>query len=250
MSVIPVRTYVGKGITPVMVPEKAKSDAKVFAPGTYVRGQVLGGTSNLTTQNDVKTITVSGTPTGGTFVLQFAGVNTAPIAYNAAAAAVQTAFEAIVGAGNVVASGGAFPGATVVLTFQGTLAGRELPSITLYANSLTGGAAPTAAVANTTPGRVAGGHMKPYAAGNADGSQVAVCINQYDGIVDIYGNHTNFGGGDQGDSQQKTAPVWMAGYFLTKELVGLDAAAVPQLGRIVSGAIGSLSADATVLEVV
>lgn len=58
---------------------------------------------------EVQTITITGKPTGGTFTLSFEGSQTAPIAYNANAAAVQSALTALgsIGAGNVtVASAG------------------------------------------------------------------------------------------------------------------------------------------------
>jgi hypothetical protein len=77
----------------------------------------------------VKTATITGTPTGGTFTLTFAGQTTSGIAYNAAAAAVQTALAALstVGVGNVTVSGSAggpytisFSNVTGTLTASGT----------------------------------------------------------------------------------------------------------------------------------
>lgn len=53
-----------------------------------------------------------GTPTGGTFTLSYGGNATAPIAYNANAATVQAALEALPGlAGMVTVTGGPLPGA-------------------------------------------------------------------------------------------------------------------------------------------
>ena len=53
------------------------------------------------------TVTLSGTPTGGTFTLSVSGQTTADIAYNATAAAVKSALEALpnVGAGNATVTG-------------------------------------------------------------------------------------------------------------------------------------------------
>jgi hypothetical protein len=69
--------------------------------------------------SEVQTITITGTPTGGTFTLTFAGATTSAIAYNASAATVQTALEALstIGSGNVLCAGGALPGAAVTATF-------------------------------------------------------------------------------------------------------------------------------------
>jgi hypothetical protein len=102
---------------------------------------------------DVQTIAVTGTPTGGTFALAFKGAITAPIAYNAAAAAVQTALQALstIGAGNVTCTGGALPGTAVICTFAGALATGLQPLMTYSIGGLTGGA-PAMTITHTTPG--------------------------------------------------------------------------------------------------
>jgi hypothetical protein len=96
----------------------------------------------------VQTVTISGTPTGGTFTLSYNGQVTAPIAYNAAAAAVQSALVALttVGAGNATVAGASSP---YTVTFNAALT-----PFTLVANGalLTGGSSPSVAVAVTTPG--------------------------------------------------------------------------------------------------
>lgn len=111
------------------------------------------------TGSEVQTITVTGTPTGGSFELEFQGQVTGAIAWNATAADVKAALEALpnVDAGAITATGGAFPGTPVVVTFGGNWAGRNAPRLLLAANVLTGGSTPTASVAETTaPGAVAG----------------------------------------------------------------------------------------------
>lgn len=117
-----------------------------------VRQQILIGREVGT--NEVQTLTITGTPTGGTFRLTFNGVETANIAYNAAAAAVQSALEAIssIGVGNVLCAGGALPGTPVTITFQGNLAAEPVPLITVTSKALTGGSSPDGSVAETTPG--------------------------------------------------------------------------------------------------
>jgi hypothetical protein len=103
--------------------------------------------------DEKQTITVTGTPTGGTFTLTFDGATTANIAYNASAAAVAAALALLpnVGAGNVAGTGGALPGTPVVITFQGALANRDVPQMTA-AHAFTGGTNPAIAVTTTTPG--------------------------------------------------------------------------------------------------
>jgi hypothetical protein len=115
-------------------------------------GEVIRLTGSPT--NEVQTLTITGTPTGGTFKLAFKSVSTAAIPYNASAAAVQAALEAIstIGTGNIAATGGPLPATPVVLTFQGQLAGTNVALITVNTPAFTGGSTPAATVAETTPG--------------------------------------------------------------------------------------------------
>ena len=122
--------------------------------GTYITLQTNAGAPVAGT-DEVQTITVTGTPTGGSFRLAFEGLRTASIAYNADAAAVDTALEALgsIGAGNVTVAGGPLPGAAVTVTFTGNLGKKAIGSlIALYSNSLTGGTNPTVTIAETTAG--------------------------------------------------------------------------------------------------
>jgi YD repeat-containing protein len=59
--------------------------------------------------DSVQQVQLTGGPTGGTFTLSFGGQTTAAIAYNATAATVQAALQALstIGAGNVLVAGGA-----------------------------------------------------------------------------------------------------------------------------------------------
>jgi len=101
--------------------------------------------------NDVQTVTISGTPTGGTFTLSFGGQTTSALAYNASSSAVQTAFLALssVGTGNAKVTGSA--GGPYTVTFSGTL-GNASRAVITAASSLTGGTSPAVAVAHTTTG--------------------------------------------------------------------------------------------------
>lgn len=105
-----------------------------------------------TTGSETQTVTVTGTPTGGTFTLTFSGQTTASIAYNAAASAVQSALEALsnIGTGNVACAGGPLPGSAVTVTFTGELASTNVAQMTAT-GSFTGGTSPAVAVTTTTP---------------------------------------------------------------------------------------------------
>jgi len=94
-------------------------------------------------------ITISGSPSGGTFTLIYEGTPTLALAYNATATAVQTALRAIsaIGSGGVSVRGR--PGGPYTATFQGTLATDAGP-LSLGTNSLTGGTSPTVTVAPAT----------------------------------------------------------------------------------------------------
>lgn len=104
--------------------------------------------------NEVQTITITGEPDGGTFTLTWNGQTTAPIAYNAGAAAIEDALEALsnIEPGDVVVAGGALPGTPVTVTFTGNLAGQNVALMTGSAASLSGGDDPAVVVVETTPG--------------------------------------------------------------------------------------------------
>ena len=74
-----------------------------------------------------QTVTIGGTPSGGTFTLSYRGATTATIAYNAANTAVDSALEALstIGTGNVTVTGSAggpytVTGLEFLLTGSGT----------------------------------------------------------------------------------------------------------------------------------
>lgn len=102
--------------------------------------------------NEVQTVDVSGSPTGGTYTLSFAEQETSDLAYNASAATVQAALEALpnIGSGNVSVSGS---GGSFTVTFEGDLAGENVPTLVGDGSGLTGGTDPSIEVAVTTEGR-------------------------------------------------------------------------------------------------
>lgn len=103
---------------------------------------------------EVQSVAITGTPTGGTYTLSFGGQTTAAIPYNATAAQVRTALEALstIGSGNVTTTGGPHPGSAVAVTFTGTLANTDVAQMTASSASLTGGSTPTVGVSTTTAG--------------------------------------------------------------------------------------------------
>ena len=90
-----------------------------------------------------KTLSVTGTPSGGTFTLKFGGLETASIAYNATAAAVKSALVALddgYTASAWTTSGGALPGAAVTI-------GAPVGLLQVGTNGLTGGTTPAVTLA-------------------------------------------------------------------------------------------------------
>lgn len=113
----------------------------------------------VTRQDEIQTVTITGTPTGGTFTLTFLGQTTAAIAYNAAAAAVQTALLALstLDTGDVTVTGGPGPATPWVANFSGgQYDNLNVPQMTAT-GSFTGGTTPTVAVTTGTEGGVVSG---------------------------------------------------------------------------------------------
>ncbi|MFF4547251.1 phage tail protein [Streptomyces sp. NPDC001406] len=81
-----------------------------------------------------------GAATAGTITITFDGQTTASIAFNATAATVQAALEALpnIGVGNIFVTGGPLPG-TITLTFAGKFLGVNVSQVTVTPTGLTGG---------------------------------------------------------------------------------------------------------------
>jgi len=126
----------------------------LVAPVTSVYPANLSAIINLSSTGYttcVQTITISGSPTGGTFLLQFNGNVTSPLTFNAAASVVQAALQALPGIG----AGGctvALASNVYTVTFAGAQASAAQPLFLANATGLTGGTSPAIAVAQTTAG--------------------------------------------------------------------------------------------------
>jgi hypothetical protein len=111
-------------------------------------------TTANTGTSQVYTLAIAGTPTGGTYDITIEGdgeiaEQTVSLAFNASAAAVQTALRALVGEGldqTTVTATGTTPNFTHTITFKGT---REDITLTADVTDLTGGS-PARTVTETT----------------------------------------------------------------------------------------------------
>ncbi len=93
--------------------------------------------------NEHTILTITGDPTGGTFTVTYDGQTTGGVAYDATAAVLQTALEALstIAVGDVAVTGDA--GGPWTMELKGTLAGLDLLNVTASGASLTGGSSPT-----------------------------------------------------------------------------------------------------------
>lgn len=119
--------------------------AQVATPGTTLYGTTV----------EVQTVAITGTPTGGYYILHWIApdtstYSTATLAYSATDAEVQTALQAIPGLESVtVTSSGTTPNFTHSITFTGQ--GGNVNQFT-STNALTGGSTPTVTHGTTTAG--------------------------------------------------------------------------------------------------
>lgn len=226
MPIQPVTIQSGQHLEPYYYPELARTIAVNLAPGTYAQGQALGRFTQAAT-NEVQTLTATGTVSGGTYSLTIDGVTVGPFAHNASVATIQAAINAAFGAGQIAVGGGAFPGTPLTFTFTGVYAGTNVPTIAVT-SAVTGGG--SIAMAQTTAGAPGPGKYGAYADANSDGTGVFVGLLKYactvlqDGTVQI---------GERpyaGASAMLTAPIYVAGYFHSSDVTGLDAAALADVG--------------------
>jgi hypothetical protein len=124
----------GDGTNGAVIP----SGCAVRIPNIYVSNRLL------TNATSIAAVTTTGVPTGGTFQIEIRSEDnstligtTAAIAYNAAAATIDAAVEAVTGAGTVNAAGGPLPTA-VSLTWAGAYAAIR-PCLRIVGAALTGG---------------------------------------------------------------------------------------------------------------
>ncbi len=129
-------------------PEGGKGTTYHFEYGTAAG--VYTGSTPLTTLpiDEIQKLTL--TATEGTFTLSFEGDTSAPVPFDAEAAELQAALEALasIGAGNVAVTGPA--GGPYAIEFVGALAEVDVPELTADASGLGDAGEPGAATVTTT----------------------------------------------------------------------------------------------------
>lgn len=234
-------TYSGQKLLPIYRPEMADELPVNLAPNTrFRRGQIVGQITG--SANDVQTLTITGTPTGGTLTVlvrnpNSGGWGTFSLPYNATATVAQGLIRALLGP-HITVTGGPLPTTALVFTASGSLINMPLHLMTIDANLLTGGTAPAGAFVKTTNGR-SKATFAPRVSGASDGSQISKAIIPYECSTDSAGLVTFGPIAVEGYAGEvfRAAPAYVRGYFDTKTLIGLDATGVGELGRLVSGSV-------------
>lgn len=140
---------------------------------TTAQSASTGGTAGhigLSGTNEVQKLTITGTPTGGTFTITFSGQTTAAIAFNASAFTIQLAMEALsnIATGDLevysATLGGTLPTYSMFFRFKGLYEGIDVPVMTTT-DSLTGGSLPASAVTVIQAGSAPGTNSRSYAGG-------------------------------------------------------------------------------------
>lgn len=131
--------------------DEAKISGPLLAYATNESAGPIGATTD-----EVQQLTITGTPTGGTFTLTYSGQTTGAIAYNATAAVVQAALVALsnIADGDVFCYGGPLPGNAINVHFAATLGATNVGAITTT-DSLTGGSTPATAILTPAAGAAA-----------------------------------------------------------------------------------------------
>ncbi len=141
-------------------------DATGLTGGAHSAMGVVESVPHVVASGEVQSVAIDNTTVGGTFTLTDGTTTTAAIAFNASAADVETALEAVYGAGNVSVTGGPGPAAAWLVEFIGTLAGVEVPEMTGDATGLLGGAHSAMGVVESVSHVVAAGEVQSVAIDN------------------------------------------------------------------------------------
>jgi hypothetical protein len=233
-----ISVYQGRKLLPSHKPDTADETRFNLAPNTrYRRGQLVGQATG--TVNDVQTITSTGGATSGSVDLlvrdpRSGGWGLVNLPWNASAATALGAFVAVLGP-NVAVTGGPLNTTPLVVTASGSFVGMPLHLMTLEVNSLEGGASPTVAIVHTTAGRT------KATVGLYPTVSPALAICSYEVTTDSSGNAIMgplMPEGYNGGETQRDALFYIAGYFWTKHLIGLDQDAIDDgFCRLVSGTL-------------
>jgi titin len=180
----------------------------------------------------VQTLTVLGSPTGGSFTLTtlfpLPSGTTEAIPYNANAGTVQAALEAVIGAGNVTVTGGPAPDNPFTITFGGAFA-RQLLLPLQSTSNLTGGTNPGISIEEVSVGGTPVG--TPTLIVSTPNNVIARDGNDAHARVIIDGSHT---GGATGFVLD-TSHAAVRGLIIDGFGVGVSVPSPSDVGNIIQG---------------
>lgn len=152
-----------------------------IVPGATSPIENAGAPVNGTTETQV--LTVSGSPTGGTFKVTYDGFETASLTYNESAANVQTALRNLPNIGSTGCTVSGSAGGPWTVTFAGNLVNLALNTLTLSTNALTGGSSPSVGIAKGTTGVTATARLAGTGALLQDTTNGVLYINAGTGLA-------------------------------------------------------------------
>ncbi len=134
---------------------------------SFGKGILATATTPVNGTNEVQTLTIGGTPSGGTFKISFRGKSTGAITWsstnNTLVNNVAAALEALgeIGTSNVSVGVGTMTAGVGTITIQFVVNLSKLDVPLMVATSSLTGSSPTAAITTTTPGVTADGRNSP-----------------------------------------------------------------------------------------
>jgi hypothetical protein len=239
-----VSTYDYNGVQPALRPDLAISNP-VRLPfggpynvgGPYPKGTVCGSVASATPANEVRTYTITGTPTGVKVGITFVSGDRVYTAETSNAASVvmtaadlQTALQTIFGTGNVAVAKSAL---VYTITFAGMLANTRIGGLLTFTPTFTAGTSPAGSMARTAAGSCGSGQYDVQADGASDGTQIAKAVlrRSYTSTP-TGGNVTEVGGATQPESPQ----AWFTGFFRAADVRNLTTTGLATFGKIFTGA--------------
>jgi hypothetical protein len=177
-SAAPDNSYLTLTAATAGVPFIVSTSTKVTTAGNITVVETTPGQPAI---DEVHKISLIGNYSGGTFTITYnfgaGNVTTGNIAYNATAAAVQTALVALtgVGAGNVIVTGGPGPNSPWFAHWTGTLGGQAIAVGTINGANLTGNGA--VVITETTRGNGLSNAIQSISAQYATGGTYTLTLD-------------------------------------------------------------------------
>ena len=123
-----------------------------YAQGVFLSATLGALATEIAGVTETQVLTLSGSPSGGSFKLSFRGEETTALTYDESAADIQTALRALATIGADGCTVGGSGGGPWTVTFAGELLRKAVPMLVLSTNALTGGSSPSVGIAEGDTG--------------------------------------------------------------------------------------------------